>query len=104
MGAVVSLAAAREERTPHWAGKCVCLGCRHEWEGVGPVGTVEGLQCPSCDLPKGVIKFPFGPAEGDAVLQCNCGCEALSAVRRKGRMWIFCMACGTDQTELFYDG
>jgi len=101
---VVSLAQARKEREPHWTGACVCLGCRHEWQGVGPIGTVMNLQCPACDLPKGQCKYPFGAQEGDQLLICNCGCEALTAYKRGRHFHVKCMACGTDLTEAFYDG
>lgn len=100
---VISLAAFRQERSPHWSGKCVCLGCRHEWVGVGPIGKTAGLDCPACDLPKGACKHPFGAQEGDLEFRCNCGCEALTAYVRHGRKWLRCMACGDDQTEAFYE-
>lgn len=115
MTIVVDLAAARRAREapaedaqePHWAGKCVCLGCRYEWVGVGPIGVTTGLECPACHLPKGVCKHPFGGQEGDAVLTCaHCGCEALTVYRRAGDgLKVFkCMACGTDLTEALFDG
>lgn len=101
---VVSLAAAREERQPHWSGPCVCLGCRHEWEAIAPVGSHVGLECPACELPKGVVKYPFGPIEGDYALVCDCGCEALTAYKRAGHFYVKCMACGDDLTDAFFDG
>ena len=95
---------AVDDRSSHWAGRCVCMGCRHEWEGVGPIGNHEGLNCPSCELPKGVIKFLFGGAEGDMTLTCaSCGGEALTAYLRKGRQYVRCMACGHDLTNAFFD-
>ncbi len=106
-GEVISFAAAKAEREPHWSGKCVCLGCRHEWEGVGPIGVTVGLQCPACDLPKGVCKHPFGAQEGDSVLTCShCGGEALTAyMRAKDRLlMVKCMSCGVDLTDVFYNG
>lgn len=102
---VVSLAAAREERKPHWQGACVCLACRHEWEGVGPIGDHTGLDCPSCELPKGATKYLVGAQPGDLELLCDCGCEALTAYHRKsdGLKRVQCMACGTDLTHAFYE-
>lgn len=50
-----------EPTTPHLSGRCVCLGCLHQWVGVTPVGKFDGLECPSCHLLKGVhigIAFP----------------------------------------------
>ena len=101
---VISLAQAKAEREPHWSGNCVCLGCRHEWVGVGPMGTHVCLQCPSCDLPKGVVKHPFGCPEGALLLGCNCDCEALTAYKHNGHFHVTCMACGTDLTHAFYEG
>ncbi len=101
---VISLAQARQERRPHWQGKCICLGCRHEWEGVGEVGCHTGLECPECGLEKGVTRYLYGAQIGDAVLACNCGCEALTAYirARDGYKVLRCMACGTDQTETYF--
>lgn len=101
---VISFAAKREERQPHWQSRCVCLGCRHEWEGVGPMGVQMGLNCPECTLPKGTVKHPFGAKPGDLVLACNCGGETLTAYKRKGRFWVRCMGCGNDLTQAFYEG
>ena len=101
MSEVISFQQAKEDREPHWSGPCVCLGCRHEWHGVAPVGTTI-LECPSCGLMKGRTKFLFGADEGDQFFICNCGSEALTAYVRCGRFRIVCMACGVDQTEAIY--
>ncbi len=112
MTEVVDFEAARRKREeeqgepadPHWHGKCVCLGCRNEWEAVGPMGVNTGLTCPECNLPKGVTKFMFGSAPGDMVLTClNCDGEALTAYLRKGRHHVLCMSCGMDLTQAFFD-
>ena len=100
---VISLAAAREERQPHWEGTARCIGCQHEWQAIAPMGTMW-LDCPSCSLPKGHPKHPFGAALGDDFLKCDCGCEALTAYKRKGNFYVRCMACGTDLTHAFYEG
>lgn len=94
---VVSLAEAKAAREPHWAGLCVCLRCRHEWAGVGPLGHHEGLWCPVCDLPKGVTKHLFGAPEGAAQFACRCGCEAMT-IYHDDQLHVRCMACGSDQT------
>jgi hypothetical protein len=101
---VVSLADERKARTPHWQGKCVCLGCRHEWEAVGPIGTHTSLECPECGLPQGVTKYPYGAKIGDLVLRCDCGCEAITIYKRAVDMLKVarCMACGADLTESFF--
>jgi hypothetical protein len=99
---VVDFAAAKAEREPHWAGTCKCVGCGHEWDAVAPLGTLQ-LECPSCTLPKGYPKHPFGAAPGDAVFVCNhCDSEALTAYLREGRFHIICMGCGIDHTEAIY--
>lgn len=98
---VISLADERVARQPHWEGPCVCLGCRHEWHGVAPVGEMF-VDCPSCGLPKGHPKHPFGAQQGDTVFECSCGSEALTAYKRKGRFYMLCMACGTNQTSAIY--
>lgn len=104
MSEVISLAEARLEREPHIQGTCVCLGCRHEWVGVAPCGVHVGLECPSCELPKGVYKNLIGSSVGDLYLRCECGCEALTAYVRGGLKYVMCMSCGTDLTKSFYDG
>lgn len=98
---VISLTDEREKRSPHWSGPCVCLGCKYEWVGVAPVG-VMFVDCPSCGLPKGHPKHPFGAQEGDMFFQCLCGSEALTAYKRKGRFHIICMACGASQTAALF--
>lgn len=101
---VVSFAAAKEARRPHWEGACICLGCRHEWRGVGPMGAHVSLECPSCALPQGVTKHLFGAAIGDLEFRCSCGCEAMNVYKRAsdGRFFTRCMACGADQTAAIY--
>lgn len=101
---VISLAKAREEREPHWSGECICLACQHKWVGVGPMDTISGLECPSCSLPQGHTRHPFGAPDGALLLVCKCGSEALTAYKSNGHFWVKCMACGTDQTEVFFDG
>ncbi len=101
---VVDFAAAKRDRTPSWEGPCICLHCRHEWTGVGEMGVVSGLECPSCGLGKGVTKWPFASKPGDMVLMCNCGCEAMTAYKRAvDRLLVVrCMNCGADQTDTFF--
>lgn len=99
MSNVVDFRAAREEREPHWQGTVKCLGCKHEWQGVAPLGTLI-VDCPSCGLPKGHPKHPFGPRPGDAVYACTtCESEAMTLYKRGGRMRVICMGCGVDHTE-----
>lgn len=98
---VVSFAAAKAEREPHWTGTARCIGCQHEWQAVAPMGTFD-LECPSCHLMKGHPKHPFGAQPGDLLFLCNCGSEALTAYHRKGTFYLKCMACGTDQTAAIF--
>lgn len=100
---VIDFAAAKKERTPHWHGRVVCMGCRHEWEAVGEVGDHVGLECPSCGFPKGIHKYLWGAQQGDLELRCICGCEAINAYKRDGFMRVKCMACGSDLTEAFFE-
>lgn len=95
---VISFAAEREARQPHWHGLVRCVGCQHEWEAVAPLGTLW-LECPSCSSPKGHPKYPFGAQVGDAVFACKCGGEALTAYKRGTHFYLRCMGCGTDQTQ-----
>lgn len=99
---VISLAEAREERKPHWAGTCVCLNCRHEWPTIGPIGEHTGIECPECKLPQAVTKYLYGAAIGDLVLRCDC--EAITVYKRAKDMLKVarCMACGTDLTEAYF--
>ena len=102
---VIDFASAKEERQPYWTGPCVCLGCRHEWVGVGPTPFGGNMDCPSCELPKGTVKFPFGAAENDLLLICsNCGGEALTAYLRNNLHYVRCMSCGDDLTDAFFSG
>ena len=98
---VVNFAAAKAEREPRWEGKVRCVGCQHEWEGSAPMGTMW-LECPACGLPKGTPKHPFGAALGDLFFACLCGCEALTAYKRKDRFYLRCMGCGADQTNAIF--
>ena len=49
MADVIDLDAQR----PHFASRCSCMTCTHEWVGVVPVGTAI-LECPKCRAMKGV--------------------------------------------------
>ena len=67
MSNVISLA----EHRPHVSGNAKCLQCGHEWHAVAPLG-VNQLQCPSCELDKGV--FCGTANRGGLHYQCSCGC------------------------------
>lgn len=95
---VISFAAYKEQNSPHWSGQCKCIGCGHEWVGVGPIGTMW-VDCPSCNFPKGHPKHPFGADGGDAEFICDCGSDALTAYYHQGHFRLKCMACGIDHTD-----
>ena len=54
----------------HGQGPARCLGCRHEWQAVVPVGTTQ-LDCPACSASKGVLLGEYAP---DVAYACDCGC------------------------------
>lgn len=85
-----------------WAsGEAICIGCRHKWVAVSPVGT-RWLDCPSCGAMKGIYAKPFGATEGDTSFTCNCGCEAMNAYYHEGLFYFRCMNCGADHTDAIF--
>jgi hypothetical protein len=102
VGNVVEFKAPEPEPEGEWAsGEAICIGCRHEWVQVAPVGT-RWLECPGCGGSKGIYAKPFGAGEGDSVFVCDCGSEALTAYMHKGKFWLRCMNCGVDHTEAVF--
>ena len=91
----------RKREDPHLAGEAFCIGCRHEWLSVAPVGVWQ-LECPSCGSMNGIRHYPVGASEGDSQFSCSCGCEALTAYLHHGRFYLKCMSCGIDQTEAIF--
>ena len=83
--------ARAEENTPHLSGSARCLGCKHEWVAVAPVGT-SWLECPSCRLGKGRYVSTF--MEDDSHWHCDCGNELFACSQRYG--W-YCPMCGACQ-------
>jgi hypothetical protein len=83
---------------PHLAGKAVCLGCRHEWVAVAPVGTVA-LTCPACGTNKGVMLNLVSVEEPMSVWTCNCGCEIFKIVGDANKRFshVMCLHCGAAQ-------
>jgi len=81
---VIDLSAMR----PHLAGPMVCLGCKHEWVGVAPVGT-RVFDCPECGCAQGVMQ---GLVEPEEHFQCDCGNYhyIISATK------IMCSMCGKE--------
>jgi hypothetical protein len=98
---VVQFKPREPKEPPHMAGEAICIGCRHTWAAVAPVGTWQ-LECPSCGSGNGIWRYPTGAHEGDLGFKCLCGCEALTAYKRRGRFYLRCMACADDQTEAIF--
>jgi hypothetical protein len=92
---VVSLADAKAARTLHLEGPAQCVGCRHEWQAVAPVG-VEHLECPACGLHKGLWAKPV--QRGEQIWRCNCGGELFRIAPHVGP---YCANCGAEQTGWF---
>jgi hypothetical protein len=91
-----------EREEPHLSGEAVCIGCKHQWVAVAPLGTWQ-LECPSCGSMKGIFRLPVGAERGkDLEFACTCGCVALTAYMRHGKFWLGCMSCGADCTEAVF--
>lgn len=79
---------------PHIEGPVRCVGCRHEWHAVAPVGVFNDLECPSCGAHKGIRLGTIEP-DGD-VWVCNCGCSYFALGRTGAPM---CINCGLRATS-----
>lgn len=75
---------------PHLTGRARCLGCKHEWEAVAPVGPVQ-LECPACGLVRG--RFIYNVMHDGDHWHCKCGND-LFRIMPDGT---YCHACGTWQ-------
>lgn len=93
--AVVDLGAVRAERQPHLSGRAQCVGCKHEWQAVAPIGT-ETLECPACGLRKGMFANPV--MVGTHVWECHCGNDLF---RISGGGEVYCVNCGDTQEGWF---
>lgn len=91
MGSVVSF--PDKGQGPHLSGPVRCVRCKHEWEGVSPVGVFEGLECPACGNDTGVRYCLTGPE--DAYWQCNCGSATFTLPRTGAPV---CCNCGLRAT------
>ncbi len=77
--------------TKHMSGHALCVGCKHEWEAVAPLGTAW-LTCPNCDTNKGrFVNYVEPPGER---WECNCGSQLFFATK-DGMM---CPNCGVWQS------
>lgn len=87
----------REEETPHLTGEAKCLGCKHEWQAVAPVGT-DQLECPKCQTMQGIFMYPISPREDIEVWVCDCGCPLYWIVADG----FLCYRCGVVHTEVSF--
>lgn len=88
---VIDFSKAKQERTPHASGECVCLDCKHEWVGVAPVGEVW-LECPACHLVRGRFLNPVVRNEAQR-WTCLCGNDLFYITRE----CTYCPNCGEIQ-------
>jgi len=80
----------RLEKTGEYlTGEAFCLDCEHEWLAIAPVGTVSGLECPSCGTVKCIFRYGVVP---EIVWTCNCGCQVFSISGISHN--ILCYRCG----------
>lgn len=83
------LPANEGEDDKQWAaGVAVCMGCRHEWPAVVPLGTSD-FECPSCFAKKGHMKYQILRDESEWT--CACGNDLF----RVTPSHIYCPNCGT---------
>lgn len=71
------------------SGQARCVGCRHEWVAVAPIGATE-FECPACSALKGFFIGTYSPEER---WECACECD-LFYMTRTGAM---CINCGVRQ-------
>ncbi len=60
-----------EETVPCIEGEAICIGCKHEWQAVADIGTID-LDCPECKGSKGIFKH-FVERSSELHFECNCG-------------------------------
>lgn len=80
-----------EKHDPHTSGQARCLGCKHEWVAVAPVGTYW-LQCPHCSRNLGKYIFAFNFPD-DLHWTCKCGNDLFYAMNDG----YYCPNCGEIQ-------
>ena len=83
----------KEPDEPHLSGNAQCIGCKHRWVAVAPVGTME-LDCPECGLNKGRFRNVCMPEKTKEIWVCGCGCDLFVVVKTDGYM---CVNCGLYQ-------
>lgn len=89
MSSVIDFAAKKQEKSAHLAGPAMCLGCKHTWAAVAPIGTTR-LECPDCGTHKGVFRGTMEP-ENSEIWVCVCGNDVFIVQQHQ----ILCPTCGT---------
>lgn len=81
-----------DEHRPHMTGRARCIGCKHEWVSVGPVG-VTTFECPNCSAMKGIYVNLCYPSDDSKVLifVCECGNDLFIC---RGDGYKQCVNCG----------
>jgi hypothetical protein len=86
-------------RQPHLEGPCLCLYCKHRWEGIAQVGNCISIECPNCLLHKGIFS---GITYPEMAFMCECGNTtfAYSGISNAN----ICTLCGLSYTwEMMYN-
>lgn len=91
MTKIVDLQAKKLKRDHHVNGEARCLHCGYEWQDVAPVSTYY-LDCPSCDLHKGVWIGGMLPDESKPLWHCKCGSAFFYNIPAGWR----CCGCGAE--------
>lgn len=79
------------------AGPYICLGCKHRWEAVRPIGASLHLECPECHV---FMTAPVGPIER-AGQHWHCDCDRDANVFAYSSEWgMYCILCGTSHNPL----
>lgn len=87
MGEMIDIAS----KQPHLTGKATCMGCKHTWTAVAPVG-VQNMECSECGCMKGAFVYPI---VGESFWECDCGSRYFSVSGIS--MNILCINCGLPQ-------
>lgn len=84
-----------EKPTAYLEGPVQCLSCSHVWQHSYPIGDLDGHQCPSCKLYRGVSQGLFTLPPEALVWHCG-GCSSIVFhVTSRG---FFCLGCGREQS------
>lgn len=81
---------------PYIEGPVHCIGCKHKWIAVAPVGEFEDFECPQCGAFKGVRTSTI-TTEDQTVWRCNCGNDYFLLTMTGGAP--LCANCGLRATS-----